>query len=128
MLAVTNGKMVLLSTPAGKRGFFWKIWSDESQAEEWKKIKVTSEECERISKAFLEREKRTITASFYASEYLASFEDNQLSIFKMEAIRRAFTPELKQLDINLDDDLDDNMPITYTKMSDLGIDLDGLND
>jgi hypothetical protein len=46
----------------------------------------------------------------------------------MEAVRRAFTPELKQLDINLDDDLDGNIPITYTKMRDLGIDLDGLDD
>jgi hypothetical protein len=47
-----------------------------------------------------------------------------LFVFNMEAVRRAFTPELKQLDINLDDDLDDATPITYTKMSDLGTDLD----
>lgn len=128
MLAVTDGKLTLLSTPAGKVGLFWKIWSGESQAEEWKKIKVTSEECSRISKEFLEREKRAMGASFYAQEYLASFEENQLSIFNMEAVRRAFTPEITQLNINLDDDLDDNMPITYTKMRDLGIDLDGLDD
>jgi hypothetical protein len=128
MLAATDGKMILLSTPAGRRGFLWRIWSDASEAEEWKRIKVTSEECERISKDFLEREKRTTGASFYAQEYMASFEENQLSIFNMEAVRRAFTPELKQLDINLDDDLDVNIPFTYTKMSDLGIDLDGLDD
>lgn len=98
-----------------------------SEAEEWKRIKVSSEECERIGKDFLEREKRIMGTSFYAQEYLASFEENQFSVFNMEAVRRAFTPELKQLDIDLDDDLDVNIPFTYTKMSDLGIDLDGLD-
>jgi hypothetical protein len=34
-------------------------------------------------------------------------------------------PELKQLDINLDDDLDDTGPLTYAQMSDLEINLDG---
>jgi hypothetical protein len=106
---------------AGKRGFFWKIWIEE---EDWLKKKITSEECSRISADYLAHEKRTMGASFYAAEYLASFEENQLSVFNMEAVRRAFTPELKQLDINLDDDLDDATPITYAKMSDLGIDLD----
>ena len=125
MLAVTDGKLILLSTPAGKRGFFWKIWSEEG---DWLKKRITSEECSRISAEYLAREKRTMGASFYASEYLASFEENQLSVFNMEPVRRAFTPELKQLDINLDDDLDGNIPITYTKMRDLGIDLDGLDD
>lgn len=55
MLAVSGGRLVLLSTPCGKRGFFFETW--ENGGSEWLKIKLPATECVRISKAFLEEER-----------------------------------------------------------------------
>ena len=52
MLAVNpTAQLILLSTPNGRRGFFYKVWSD-GDANEWLKIKITARECPRISDDF----------------------------------------------------------------------------
>ncbi len=38
MLAVTDGAMWLMSTPFGKRGFFWEAW--ERGGAEWLRVRV----------------------------------------------------------------------------------------
>ena len=54
MLAVSGGRMVCLTTPFGKRGFFYNEWTGDGP---WNRIKVTAKECPRISENFLEEEK-----------------------------------------------------------------------
>ena len=46
MVAVSGGAMMLLSTPFGKRGFFYRVWSE---SERWLKIQVTAEQCPRLT-------------------------------------------------------------------------------
>ena len=48
-LAVSGGRLILLSTPRGKQGIFWREWNQESG---WKKVKVTADQCPRITKEF----------------------------------------------------------------------------
>lgn len=74
MLAVGGGRLVLLSTPAGRKGFFWKEWSAPDSAG-WQKVRVTAEQCPRIPAAFLEEERRSHPDSWYRQEYLAEFHD-----------------------------------------------------
>jgi hypothetical protein len=57
MLAVSRGRLVCLSTPAGKRGFFFAEWSE---GQGWHKVRVTADECERISRDFLAAEERSL--------------------------------------------------------------------
>jgi hypothetical protein len=52
MLAVSNGRLVCLSTPFGKRGFFWEAWA---KGEGWHKIEVPAERIPRIKPEYLER-------------------------------------------------------------------------
>ena len=42
MLAVSQGCMVCLSTPWGKRGFFHKEWTE---GEGWERTKITAYDC-----------------------------------------------------------------------------------
>jgi len=85
MLAVTNGEMWLLSTPAGQSGYFWESW--KFGGEEWQRVSVRADECGRISKEFLESERAGMTEKEYGQEYLCEFHEVDGGIFDPEAVR-----------------------------------------
>jgi hypothetical protein len=72
MLAVSGGRLVILSTPFGRRGFFYRAWKD--QATDWLRFEVHAEQNPRISQAFLDEELRTLGLSWFNQEYTCSFE------------------------------------------------------
>lgn len=72
MLAMTKGRLILLSTPHGRRGFFWDAWA--RGGDDWLRIEVPAEQCPRISPEFLAEERRTLGESYYRQEYGCSFE------------------------------------------------------
>ena len=86
MLAVSDGRLVLLSTPFGKRGFFFDTWE---RGEEWERIKITADQCPRITKKFLKREKLAMPHWFYKQEYGCSFEESEAATFDYDDIERA---------------------------------------
>ena len=57
MLATTNGRFIALTTPAGKRGWFYEEWM---RGEGWERVSVTAKECPRISPEFLAAEKAAL--------------------------------------------------------------------
>ena len=85
MLAVSDGRLILLSTPNGKQGFFWDEWNSDSEA--WLKIRVDATECPRIPPEFLEREKIALGLTSFAQEYLCEFVQIEGAIFKEEWIQ-----------------------------------------
>ena len=97
MLAVSGGRLVLLSTPWGKQGFFFETW--EKGGDEWLKIKLPATECVRISKAFLEEERRVLGQWWYSQEYLCTFEESKTAIFTDEEIKAAFAKEVKSWEL-----------------------------
>jgi hypothetical protein len=72
MLAVSGGRLAALSTPFGKQGWFYKEWHNGSG---WQRVRITAEECPRIPREFLEQEKRSLGADWYAQEYGCVFID-----------------------------------------------------
>jgi hypothetical protein len=72
MLAVSGGRLVCLSTPYGKRGFFYEAWAQGGA--DWHRIEVAAERISRIPADFLARERRTLGESWYRQEYCCSFE------------------------------------------------------
>ena len=70
MLAVSGGRLVLLSTPFGERGFFWEAWK---QRAEWDYYEVPATKCPRISPEFLAEEKRSMGTWWYMQEYMCQF-------------------------------------------------------
>src|SRR5437763_5893753 len=72
MLAVSEGRLVCLSTPYGKRGFFYNAWVKGGA--DWVRIEVPAEKISRIKPEFLEEERRALGESWYRQEYCCSFE------------------------------------------------------
>jgi hypothetical protein len=72
MLAVSNGRLICLSTPYGKRGFFYECWAKGGA--DWHRIEVPADRIPRIRPEFLEQERRGLGESWYRQEYLCSFE------------------------------------------------------
>ncbi len=75
MLAVSEGRMVCLSTPYGKRGFFYKEWTEGG--DDWHRIEIKASEVPRIKPEFLEQERRSLGEAFYRQEFCCSFETLQ---------------------------------------------------
>jgi len=94
MLAVTNGKLLALSTPFGKRGWFFDEWD---KGVGWKREKVTASQCPRITPAFLARELARKGRRWFDQEYNCSFEAAVDQYFSAEAIERAMSNEVKPL-------------------------------
>ena len=89
MLAVSRGRLILLSTPHGKRDIFWHAWEHEQH---WKKVKVTANQCPRISPEYLDQERSIIGEWMYAQEYLCAFQQDNNAFFK-EGWIRYYDPE-----------------------------------
>ncbi len=72
MLAVSGGRLIALTTPFGKRGWFYREWEG---AGPWERVMVTADQCPRISRQFLDEERRQLGPQWYAQEYLCQFTD-----------------------------------------------------
>ena len=95
MVATSDGGIIALTTPAGKRGWFFEAWTGNDPV--WHRVKVTADQCPRISKEFLAEELRALGPTRYAEEYELAFFDDQESAFPTAIIDRAFTNELVPL-------------------------------
>lgn len=82
MLAVSNGRHILMSTPFGRRGHFHQIWTE--QKELWERYEIPAEMCPRITKEFLAEEKRV--NPWFDQEYRCVFTDLDFSVFPSEMI------------------------------------------
>ena len=92
-LAVSGGKLVVLSTPFGRKGWFHDLWHSKEQV---RRVRVTAPQCPRIPREHLENELRLHGESWYRQEYLCSFEDLVGSVFNSRSVAAAFqdTPSL----------------------------------
>jgi hypothetical protein len=72
MLAVSQGDLICLSTPFGQRGFFYEAW--EQGGASWQRVRITAQDCPRITRAFLDQERRSLGESWVKQEYECSFE------------------------------------------------------
>jgi hypothetical protein len=95
MLAVSGGDILLLSTPFGKRGFFFEEWEQSGAA--WHRTKITATECPRITPEFLEQERRQIPDFIFRQEYMCEFVETIDQVFRYDDIQRALDPKVTPL-------------------------------
>lgn len=95
MLAVSGGRLVALSTPFGKRGFFHREWTEGGP--DWERVKVPATECPRISPAFLEQERRALGDWWYRQEYLCDFTETIDQVFSYDDVMAALDDDLEPL-------------------------------
>lgn len=91
MLAVSNGDLALLSTPFGKRGFFFDEWD---HGDDWHRIEVPATQCPRISAQFLAEMKRKMGDWWFKQEYMCEFMDAETSAFSYEDVQAAMSEKV----------------------------------
>ncbi len=91
MLATSNGRLILMSTPFGKRGHYWREWSE---GKSWQRTEIDATKVSRISSAFLEEEKQSMGSWWYEQEYLCQFKESTDSFFDHESIQAALSYDL----------------------------------
>lgn len=94
MLAVSRGRLVGLSTPFGRRGWFFNAWTGD---EAWQRIRVTWRDVPRLDAQFIEEERRAMPRLFFASEYEVEFVDSADALFASADIDAAFSPSVRPL-------------------------------
>jgi Terminase large subunit, T4likevirus-type, N-terminal len=94
MLSVSGGRLLALSTPFGQRGWFFEEWQNGGDA--WRRVKVTADQCPRISAAFLQEERQK-GERYFAQEFLCSFEAAVDAVFDPLLIDRALRNQVVPL-------------------------------
>jgi hypothetical protein len=92
MLAASGGSMWLMSTPSGKRGFFYREWT--YGGEEWTRVRGPATECPRIPAWFLEEERRKKGDRVFRQEYLCEFVQEEDALFREEDLRACLRDDL----------------------------------
>lgn len=94
-LATSQGRLILLSTPFGKRGVFFHLWAEGGP--DWYRVRVPASECERIPASFLEEQRRTMPLWNYRQEFECEFLDATDNVFSHELVRAALSSEVRPL-------------------------------
>ena len=95
MLAVSGGRLILMSTPHGKRGHFYEAWRDGEA--EWLKVGVTALDCPRITDEFLEKERQALGNLWFRQEYGGEFLETVDQVFRYDDIERALSDDVEPL-------------------------------
>jgi hypothetical protein len=97
MLAVGNGDLWLMSTPYGKRGFFYDAWVHGGEG--WKRVSVPATECPRIQAPFLEEERAHMGPAWFRQEYLCEFVDSGGTVFNRDLVEAALDDSVERTKI-----------------------------
>jgi Terminase large subunit, T4likevirus-type, N-terminal len=95
MLAVSGGRLILLSTPFGERGFFHHEWTEGGAT--WQRVQVKAADCPRIPAEWLEAERAVIGQWWYAQEYECQFVATLDQVFGYELVTDAVNSDIEPI-------------------------------
>jgi hypothetical protein len=81
------GWIYMCSTPFGKGGYFWEAESDP----DFLHVHVSSEQCSRIPRDFLAKERARMSREQYAQEYLGEYIDDLRQLFPTPLIKQCMS-------------------------------------
>ena len=87
MLTVSQGRLILLSTPHGRQGFFYEAWTKEKG---WLKIKISADQCPRLTPQIIEEQKTSMPGWFFRQEFCNSFDAGGEPLINPDSISRSF--------------------------------------
>jgi nucleotide-binding universal stress UspA family protein len=88
------GRLIVMSTPFGRRGWFHREWTEGA---DWERVEILVEQCPRIPAAFLARERATMPAWIFEQEYHCVFGDTEQSVFRYADVQAALSAEIAPL-------------------------------
>lgn len=86
MLATGGGRRIDMSSPNGRRGYFYESWQYGDGAEQ---IKIIGKQCPRIKKSYLTQMKKELGPMLYSQEFEGEFIDDSTTAFSSELIEAA---------------------------------------
>jgi len=89
MLAA-GGRLIAMTTPNGRRGWFHDAWANGGEA--WHRTLVTAHDSPRITPEFLALEQASKPDWRFRQEYLCQFVDTDETLFSTDLISRAIVP------------------------------------
>lgn len=92
-LATTNGRCSLLSTPFGRRGFFYA----EHEAGRYRVVRVPATDCPRISAEFLEEQRASMPDAWFRQEYLCEFTSVDDGVFDHDLVLASLSSDVQPL-------------------------------
>lgn len=95
-MVASDGSLTALSTPWGKRGWFFRLHDDDLNG--WERHKVTVYESDQYTEARIAEVRGALGSFEFASDYLCQFGDTQNQLFSTESVRAAFSPGIKALE------------------------------
>jgi Terminase large subunit, T4likevirus-type, N-terminal len=94
MVAVSGGRLVALSTPFGRRGWWFEAWTGR---EDWQRVEVPATQCPRISPTFLAEEQAALGPWAYRQEYCCTFSETLDQLFSHDVVMASISPEVTPL-------------------------------
>jgi hypothetical protein len=92
MLAVSQGRQIDMSSPNGRRGYFYENWEHGEGIE---RIKIVGHQCPRITAEFLRAQRKKLGPTLFAQEFEGEFTDADASAFAGELIELALTDDFE---------------------------------
>lgn len=98
MLAISNGQLIVMSTPFGRRGFFFEEYDRlvasvragvAESLRRWVGVRITAAMCPRISAEFLAMERESLGEWWYRQEYEGYFCETLGQLFTQASIQAA---------------------------------------
>lgn len=93
MLATSGGRAILASTPWFERGYFYNEWRHGGDS--WRRVTVTADDCPRIDRKFLAREKRSKPASWFRQEYYCEWGSTASALFDHDMVDAMLTDKVE---------------------------------
>jgi hypothetical protein len=93
-LSVSRGALLALSTPMGRRGWFYDEFVGETK---WTRIRITADMVGRISPEFLREEKESLGEEWYMQEYFCEFRDLLGACFRQADIDACLVDDVAPL-------------------------------
>ena len=96
MLAL-GAELEVLSTPFGKRGWFFEILDTPRRLAMFRAWKITAYECPRITPEFLDEERLELGERWFRQDYLLEFTNSIDAVFSSDVIESARSDDIKPL-------------------------------
>lgn len=96
-LAASQGRLLALSTPAGRAGWFWRLWDGDPG---WERFTAKADELGRFKPEFLESERRVLGDRLFLQEYHGEFlasEDDTYRLCKSSDVDAMFSSDVPRL-------------------------------
>ncbi|HEY6331775.1 MAG TPA: terminase family protein [Blastocatellia bacterium] len=88
MQSISGGSLILLSTPWGKRGFFYEAWAGMKGA--WRRIERRATDCPRMRPEGLADARLLLDENKFEREYLCKFTEADGQYFSERVLEKAF--------------------------------------